>query len=132
MADTRVFISYSVDDRDFADELRQAMMADKRVQVLDPASAIAGGNRIEDSIDENLSKSDVFVYIIPAREGSGKWSLFELGAAKALGKKIVAVLPDSERVANSSVAASLADSLVLDDDRKSPKEIARKILEKAA
>jgi hypothetical protein len=132
MADKRVFFSYSTDDRAFADELRQAMTADHHVQVWDPAAAVSAGSMIEDPITENLSKSDLFVYIIPEKEGSGKWSLFELGAAKALGRKIVAVLRDSGRVANSGVAASLADLLVVDGDRKSPKEVARKILEKAA
>ena len=58
--------------------------------------------------------------------------MLELGAAKALGKRIVAVLPDSARFANSTVAGKLADMLVVDQDPKSPAEMARKILEKVA
>lgn len=132
MADKKIFISYTADDRAFADELRRAMMAHHDVQVWDPVSAIMPGGKIEETIKANLNSSDLFVYIIPEKEGSGKWSLFELGAAKALRKRIVAVLPDTGRVANSAVAAKLADSLVVSQDRNSAKEIAERILEKAA
>lgn len=132
MADTRVFFSYSIDDRSFADELRKALMAEHDVQVWDPASALSSGKSIDETINENLSKSDLFVYIIPRKEGSGKWSLFELGAAKALGKRIIAVLPDSARVANSAVAASLADSVVVSQNERSAEELAKSILAKAA
>lgn len=132
MADKKIFFSYSSDDRVFADELREAMMSEVDVHVWDSASAIRPGTKIEEVINEELNASDIFVYIIPEKEGAGKWSLLELGAAKALGKRIVAILPDSTRVANSAVAASLADSLIVNQDRKSAKETARKILEKAA
>jgi hypothetical protein len=127
MADNkRVFISYSADDRKFADALREALTS-HHTQVLDPAVMDPGENPI-DFMEQTLRSSDVFVYVIPEKEGSGKSSLIELGAAKALGKKIVAVLQDSGRVANSEVAAKLADSLLLD---QSPNDIARKILEAA-
>jgi TIR domain-containing protein len=130
MADKRVFFSYSWDDRAFADELRQAM-AEHHVHVWDPASDLAVGSEIPD-IKKTLTNSDLFVYIIPEKEGSGKGSLLELGAAKALGKRIIAVLPDSGRVANSAVAARLADLLVVNEGRRSPKDIVKKILERAA
>jgi hypothetical protein len=132
MADKKVFLSYSSDDQVFVDELRKAMMSENDVQVWDPAYAVEPGTKTEEVINAELNTSDIFVYIIPEKEGAGKWSLLELGAAKALGKRIVAVLPDSTHVANSAVAASLADSLIVNRDRKSAKETARKILEKAA
>ncbi|MFL5071874.1 MAG: hypothetical protein ACJ8D9_20020, partial [Xanthobacteraceae bacterium] len=100
--------------------------------ILDPIYNTEAGDKFEDLIRDVLSQSDVFVYIVPEKEGSGKWSLFELGAAKALGKRIVAVLPDSSRVANSEVAARLADLFVVDERSKPSNEIARKILEEAA
>jgi hypothetical protein len=132
MANRKVFVSYSIDDRVFADQLREALIAERNVQVLDPTSALAAVNEVDDLVIANLKGSDLFVYIVPEKEGSGKLSLYQLGAAKALGKRIVAVLPDSARVANSAVAARLADALVVDQDRASTKEIARRILEKAA
>jgi hypothetical protein len=125
--DKRIFISYSLSDRPIADKLRKAL-ADFHVQIFDPADA-GTGEKAFDQIEQALKGADLFVYIVPEKEGSGKWSLSELGAAKALGKRIMAVLADSGRVANSEVAAKLADSLVLD---QSPNEVARKILEEAA
>jgi TIR domain len=126
----RIFLSYSLDDREFAERLRAAMN-EENVEVWDPVS-VSAGDKFQDSIDDALKQADVFVYVIPEREGSGKWSLFELGAAKALGKRIVAVLPDTGRIANSAVAAKLADRLVVDENAKSPSGTVRKILEKAA
>jgi nucleoside 2-deoxyribosyltransferase len=126
----RVFLTYSLDDREFAERLRAAM-TDENVEVWDPVSVTAG-EKFQDSIEDALKQADVVVYVIPEREGSGKWSLFELGAAKALGKRIVAVLPDTGRIANSAVAARLADRLVVDENAKSPSGTVRKILEKAA
>jgi len=126
----RVFISYSMADRAFADKLRHAM-SKEQAEILDPIYNTEAGDKFEDLIRDVLSQSDVFVYIVPEKEGSGKWSLFELGAAKALGKRIVAVLPDSSRVANSEVAARLADLFVVDERSKPSNEIARKILEAA-
>ena len=131
MADKlRVFLSYTRDDQAFVDQLRTAM-DDQNVQVWDPTSVVVGG-QFQDEIDDALKQSDIFVYVIPEREGAGKWSLFELGAAKALGKRIVAVLPDSRRVANSAVAAKLADTVVLNENANSTPDTVRKILEKAA
>src|SRR5262249_59763516 len=106
-------------------------MTDENVEVWDPVSVTAG-EKFQDSIEDALKQADVFVYVIREREGSGKWSLFELGAAKALGKRIVAVLPDTGRIANSAVAARLADRLVVDENAKSPSGTVRKILEEAA
>jgi hypothetical protein len=131
MAHKTIFFSYSKEDRAFADKLRNAMIAQSDVQVWDPASLMTGAT-IEEVIREKLKSSDLFVYIVPQREGSGKWSLFELGAAKALGKRIVAVLPNSKHFANSALAAQLADSLVVNQDSNSTTEIAKQILEKAA
>lgn len=124
----RVFLSYSSSDQGLAERLRAAML-DQNIQVWDPVQIPAGGN-IDDQVQEALRMSDLFVYLIPEKEGSGKWSLFELGAAKALGKRIVAVLPDGSRLANSVVAAKLANTVVLDE--KKPSDTVRRILDKAA
>ncbi|SRR5579883_189842 len=132
MAKRKIFFSYSSDDRAFADELRHAVTTGRDVQVWDAASTVTPGHASDELISENLSSSDLFVYIVPEREGAGKLSLIELGAAKALGKRIVAVLPNSARVANSAVAAKLADTLVVNQDRGSTQDIATTILEKAA
>jgi hypothetical protein len=128
-----IFISHAADDRQFAEELRQALtLTDQSVDVFDPYSDTKVGEDRSAVIEEKIRDSDVFVYIVAGKAGLGKSSLFEVGAAKALGKRIVAVLPNSARVANTEVAARLADDLVLDAESKPTSEIVKKILEKAA
>jgi TIR domain len=126
----RVFFSYSIADQAFADKLRNAMVRPD-VEIVDPIE-LTPGDDVADTIQEALSQSDLFVYVIPEKGGSGKWSLFELGAAKALGKRIVAVLPDSSRMANSEVATRLADLLLVEKADTPASDIAQKILENAA
>jgi hypothetical protein len=127
----RVFFSYAAGDRVFAESLRKAMDS-YPVQIFDPLSDVDLGQDWPSQIGDEITKSDLMVFIVPEKEGSGKSSLFELGAAKALGKRIVAVLPNSARAANTEVAARLADLLLLDVESKPASEIVRKILEKAA
>jgi len=128
-----IFISHAVDDRQFAETLRQALtLTDHPVDVFDPYKDVKVGDDWSAVVEDKIRDSDVFVYIVAGKAGLGKASLYEVGAAKALGKRIVAVLPNSSRVANTEVAARLADDLVLDADSKPTSEIVRKILGKAA
>jgi hypothetical protein len=61
-----------------------------------------------------LRASDTFVFVVPEREGAGKHALFELGAAHAMGKRIVAIVPTAGRFSNADVARVLSGSAVLD------------------
>ena len=44
-------------------------MNEENVEVWDPVS-VSAGDKFQDSIDDALKQADVFVYVIPEREGS--------------------------------------------------------------
>ena len=68
------------------------------------------------------------MFVVPEREGIGKNALAELGAAKAVGKQIVSLVPDRKRAANSDVAVRLSNLMVLDAAELAPAAIADRVL----
>ncbi|MGH6924344.1 MAG: toll/interleukin-1 receptor domain-containing protein [Propylenella sp.] len=109
----RVFLSYASSDSRFASRLAEALSASGVDARLDTEAVEPGGN-LEESILSVLRESDIVVFVVPEREGAGKWALAELGAARALGKRIVAVVPEASRYHNSDVARILSGSAVID------------------
>jgi nucleoside 2-deoxyribosyltransferase len=128
MAETapNVFVSYAWDDRDFAERVRSAV-AQSGANALDPYS-IEAASDLEGEVLKAVRAADVFVFVIPSREGLGKSALAELGAARALGKRIVALMPDRARAANSEVAVRLSDLIVLDAGEKTASTLAQQVL----
>lgn len=89
----RIFVSYSSDDRWFATLLldRLANRPDVSVFATQNLSA-AGDYRLR--IKEELQAASAFLVLLSPRSVESNWVLYELGAAWALGKPIVAVLTD--------------------------------------
>lgn len=112
----RVFLAYSHDDSAFAKHIGD-LLAEQGHQSFDGQSSLAVGADWSDTVLNALKDADAVVFIVPAREGSGKGALEELGAAKAMGKKIVAVMPDSSRAWNTDVARAVTRAPVLDASR---------------
>jgi nucleoside 2-deoxyribosyltransferase len=112
----RLFLSYGGDDADFAQRLA-ARLRHKGIETFDGRVDVAAGTDWSDAVLRALEESDKLVFIVPSREGSGKNALVELGAARALGKPILAVMPDGSRAWNSEVARAISNSAVLDASR---------------
>ena len=110
---SQVFISYAVEDKAFADRLNKAL-TDHGARVFDPMEDIVPGTDVSAAILRSLKHADLVVFVVPRFEGQGKSALAELGAARAFGKRIVSVLPDRTRAANSDVAAALGETHYLD------------------
>lgn len=87
------------------------------LKVFDSSCDLQSGKRWDDQIIRAIKKSDAVVFVVPEREGEGKLALFEVGAARALGKQIVTVLPDPMRYPNQEVGSSLSQSSVIDASR---------------
>lgn len=122
-----VFLSYASDDRAFAAQIRDAV-AQRGAEAVDADSVVQPGSDVGGAAMEALRSADLFVFVVPEKEGSGRWALMELGAAKALGKRIVALMPDRHRAGNSEVAVRLSDVLVLDAGEKPATRVAEQLL----
>lgn len=124
MSAPEIFLSYAHDDREFAARVANAM-TELGARVADTAS-IQPGDDWADAILQELRKSDVVVFIVPADEGRS--TLFEVGAARALAKPIVALMTNAGRAANGEVAVDLSSVIVLDADRRPARSIAAQVL----
>jgi nucleoside 2-deoxyribosyltransferase len=122
----QVFMSYARDDEAVAERLRR-VLNQAGYAVLDPNALIAYGENFADAVLAAVRESDALVFVVPQREGLGKWALFEAGAAKALGKQIIAVLPDPVRYANGSIGSDLSGTALIDASRLSDAALASSI-----
>ena len=110
---SRVFLSYAASDEAVASQLGRAL-AGLGAEVFDPHKDVGPGTDASAAILNQLRRSDLLVFVVPRYEGQGKSALVELGAARALGKRIVSVMPDRLRTANSDVASALGETYFLD------------------
>ena len=123
----QVFLSYADSDRAFASRLSD-VLSETGARAWDPTKAMRPGDDISESILAGLRESDIVVFVVPEREGAGKNALAELGAARALGKRIVAVVPETTRFYNAEVARLLSDSAVVDASTVPPEHLANAIM----
>jgi len=127
-APLRVFLSHSWDDAPFAAKLRQAL--DRAGAV--PFDPIEGpGEDWTADLKTRLDAADLVVFVVPPREGAGKNALMELGAARVLGKKIIAVVPMKGRWHNADFARLISDLGVLDASEMPEAVLAGRIVEAA-
>jgi len=124
---TRIFLSYAQPDRAFATTLHRALTA-RGAEVFDPASDVSFGDDTQKLILDRLRSSDLVIFVVPRYEGQGKSALVELGAAKAFGKRIAAVLPDGMRAANTDFASALGDVYAFNASGRSVDALADRVL----
>jgi hypothetical protein len=112
---SRVFISHADEDTIFADRLARLLEGEgySVFSNLPPQPDSDFANAIIDG----LRSADVVIFVVPAREGGGKNALAELGAAKAMGKRIIPILPETSRSWNADVARTVSHSVAVDASR---------------
>jgi len=118
----RVFMSYAAEDRPFARQLGE-LMTQRGVSVF--FDDVAPGANWSDGLREAIENATALVLLIPSQSFSDRnatW--FEAGAAKALGKPVLAVLPPSREPGSTELPTEIAGLLVLDADRRSLDSIA--------
>lgn len=118
-----LFISYAQTDRSYAQELSQALRSRGFEVFRDDETLIAGEN-YADLILDALKNAELVVFVVPKENGEGKNALFEVGAAKALGKRIFAIMPHGRTSAGRDVAMGLADLIFMDVSETRPDRIA--------
>ena len=127
-----IFLSYATADRAFVARLakeiakagaRPFVAADLKLKV---------GEQIFAQLRRELASSDLVVFIVPSQEGEGRWALAEVGAARALDKNILAILPDRARYSNSTFLRSLTDRPMVDATGVSLSHLANTIVSSAS
>jgi hypothetical protein len=123
MSDTKhVFLSSARGDRKWAEDLA-SLMTRRGVSVFFSDFDLAPGFPWAEVIRKEIEKASALVLLIPSNDVPNRNNIwFEAGAAKALGKRILAVLPPSHR--SVDLPSDIADVLVLDADKRPLESIA--------
>jgi hypothetical protein len=123
----RVFISYARGDQSVAARLLSEVQHVSFEGWMDTAD-LAGGEAFSASIRDALRRSSAVVVLISPRSLDSKWVQFEIGAAEALGKRIIPVIIEGKDI-ESSIPDALWGVTWLDARDKSLSEVAREIEE---
>lgn len=94
---SRVFISYASSDRAAAERLVGALQAANVTGWLDKAD-IAAGDSVSSEVRSALKRSSAVIVLLSPSALHSQWVQFEIGAAEALGKKIVPVILSGEHL----------------------------------
>lgn len=122
----KIFVSAAHSDQPFVKRLIGALQRAGWSTFV--PEAIDVGEQIFSRIRRELESSELVVFVVPPREGEGKWALAEVGAAKALNKRIIAVVPERGRYSNASVGRLLSESGLVDASGVSDDELAQTIV----
>lgn len=123
----KVFISHSQGDRAFAERLTI------RIQALGAKvwsdEKIEPGETWDKTLREALESSDGIVLVVP-EPGTAKANsaFFEAGAARALGKPVVGVIPEAESSRVGELPPDVYGLAVFDGSRTAPEALAEKIV----
>lgn len=125
----RFFISHASADAPFALRLEQELSL--RGASVYRLSDEQFGTSWPDRLRDEMMKSSAFILIIPSQLDSNRNNIwFEAGAARALNKPVLAVLPPDRR-GRREVPTNLADLLVLDADERPIESVAAMLLQAA-
>ena len=116
-----VFLSHLKEDKPFA-RLLEKMMVERGVQVfVDDNFKV--GDYWSETLRREMEKASALVLVLPSAGLSMRNFLwFEAGAAKALGKRVLAVLPPRARL--DGLPTDIADVLLLDAGERPLESIA--------
>jgi nucleoside 2-deoxyribosyltransferase len=123
----KLFISHSQADRAFAERLTT------RIQALGAKvwsdEKVEPGENWDKTLREALESSDGIVLVVP-EPGTAKANsaFFEAGAARALGKPVVAVIPEAESSRVGELPADVYGLAVFDGSHVGPEVLAEKIV----
>jgi len=121
----KLFLSYSRLDREFATRLRDNLAA-RGVIIDELPSGIKVGEPWVDAIRKDIQNADAILVVVPeSGRGTANNVFFEIGAARALNKPILAVIPANENdQSRRELPSDLKGMLVLDAEDKSIEAVA--------
>ncbi len=127
-AKKHVFLSFARKDRDFAQELGN-LLKERGANVSSDID-IQQGDHWPEVLRERIERATALILLLPLRDALNRNSVwFEAGAAKALGKPVLMVLPPEHKGARSDVPIDLADLVVLNADETSMDRLADMLMQ---
>ena len=126
----RIFISYSSADSEFARQLADSI---KRFGGDASLSFEGAGQQYWlEALRIKLSESDTVVMVMPPSAAkSSNTTFFEAGAARALGKNVLVVVPDRSKIDRGNIPFDIANSVFMDATQEPIDVVAQKILKAA-
>ena len=118
-----VFVSYSNDDRHYAEELLAAL-SESGLASWNDESLMAGSDWAVE-IETALRNAEVVVLLVSPSSLSSEWVNFELGLAIAAGKRLIPVLIRDV----SYMPSNLSRIQYIDARKLRPAEVGRKLAE---
>lgn len=120
---TRVFLSYSSEDAWYARTLLNRLAKHPNVSVFETQSLSAGENW-QHKLRQELVRCSIFLVVLSTRSVKSPWVLYELGAAWALGKRIIGVITHPE--VRSQIPVEVRQiHLVEAEDLEDPEAVSR-------
>ena len=117
---TNVFLSYGKADEALANHVAVGLAAAGiRAETFVPTAGIDLSNKLRDLLQE----SDAVVVVLSGGASSNGWLMAELGAARALDKRIVAIHSDT-----MPLPFSLSETSVIEAAQLSPDDVARTVV----
>ena len=89
----RIFLSYGGGASRHAQKIKKLLLQHSQVEIF-TAEDLSAGEKWESRIKNELQKCDMFLVILSPESIISSWVLYEVGAAWAMGKPIVAVATD--------------------------------------
>src|SRR5436305_379689 len=124
MSGRSVFISYSHRDVGVAKQLANNLRR-LGLKAFDPASEIHAGDDWRKGIQTAIKQSDALILIASPEGLASSWVLYEAGAAEALGKRVMVLLPERHSVAE--LPKEISFNQIVGFDPKAPERAAQDI-----
>ncbi len=122
MTTLKVFISYAHSDRAWAQKFAKTLMEFGLDASLDQLDTLSEQDWVE-GLEKTLRESDIVVVLIPPDDIGHPYVLAELGAALALGKSVIPIIPREIEASKLPFPLRRQQRLV----RTSPEETAQEL-----
>ncbi|MBI2911840.1 MAG: toll/interleukin-1 receptor domain-containing protein [Chloroflexi bacterium] len=124
MAAHRVFISYShTHDKDWARQFAESLR-ERGLDVWFDDWSVHLGDSLPDAIESGLRDSDLLVLLVGPETAMGPNVWFELGAAVAMGKRVVPIVPADADLSRLPGSIRLRKFLI----KRAPQEVAEELV----
>jgi nucleoside 2-deoxyribosyltransferase len=123
-----IFLSYASNDTQFARDLGR-QMEQLGVEVEELSSTLKFGSEWANGVQRRLEKADAILLIVPKAGATGaNNAFFEAGAAHALGKPVLAVVPGGDLQGQRELPAEVLNFAVMRADADSLGAVARSLV----
>lgn len=113
----KVFISYSLDNSDYARELAE-ILQHAGIDVWFDRTELKPGDAILDELQNALESASAIIVLLSKNYVTSNWAAFERGAAHALNKEILPIIiDDSINIPSDIIRPSVLDAKSMDTNK---------------